>query len=139
LTESPFAEIFPNIAFGASADSFSVFRWLPHPDDPEKCFFDMWSMAYPVEGESEFVNRTALNPIAIEEAEFDFREYNNGEGVQDLSDQVVYQDWQLNAGQKSGWRSRGYQEPYLAAQETRVRRFHEILNDYLAGNPPNQH
>ena len=139
LTESPFAEIFPNIAFGASADAFSVFRWLPHPDDPEKCFFDMWSMAYPVEGESEFVNRTALNPIAIEEAEFDFREYNNGEGVQDLSDQVVYQDWQLNAGQKSGWRSRGYQEPYLAAQETRVRRFHEILNDYLAGNPPNQH
>jgi hypothetical protein len=68
----------------------------------------MWSMAYPIEGESEFVNRTALSPIAIEEAEFDFREYNNGEGVQDLSDQVVYQDWQLNAGQKSGWRSRGF-------------------------------
>ena len=48
----------------------------------------MWSMAYPIEDESEFVNRTALNPIAIEEAAFDFREYNKGEGVQDLSDQV---------------------------------------------------
>ena len=81
----------------------------------------MWSMAYPIEGKPEFVNRTALNPIAIEEAEFDFREYNNGEDVQDLSDQVVYQDWQLNAGQKSGYGSRGYQKPYLAR------------------NPPNQH
>ncbi|MCZ6710336.1 MAG: hypothetical protein O7B25_08235 [Gammaproteobacteria bacterium] len=36
----------------------------------------------------------------------------------------------------AGWHSRGYQEPYLAAQETRVRRFHEMLHDYLAGNPP---
>ena len=99
----------------------------------------MWSMAYPIEGEPEFVNRTALTPIAIEEAEFGFREYNNGEGVPDLSDQVVYQDWQLNAGQKSGCRSRGYQELYLTSQKTRGRRFHEILNDYLAGNPPNQH
>ena len=99
----------------------------------------MWSMAYPIEGKPEFVNRTALNPIAIEEAEFDFREYNNDQDLQDLSDQIVYQDWQLTAGQKSGCRSRGYQEPYLASQKARVRRFHEILNDYLAGNPPNQH
>ena len=59
----------------------------------------MWSMAYPLEGKPELVNRTALNPIAIEEAEFDFREYNNDQDVQDLSDQIVYQDWQLTAGQ----------------------------------------
>ena len=60
----------------------------------------MWSMAYPLEGKPEFVNRTALNPIAIQEAEFDFREYNNDQDVQDLSDQIVYQDWQLTADQK---------------------------------------
>ena len=37
----------------------------------------------------------------------------------------------------TGWRSRGYNDdPYLAAQETRVRRFHEVLNDYMAGSPP---
>jgi len=56
--------------------------------------------------------------------------------VQDLSGEVVYQDWALMQGQKDGWRSRGYQEPLLAKQETRVRRFHEVLNDYIAGNPP---
>ena len=95
-------------------------------------------MAYPIEDESEFVNRTALNPIAIEEAAFDFREYNKGEGVQDLSDQVIYRtgSW-TQVKNRDG--VRGYQKPYLAAQKTRVRRFHEILNDYLSGNPPNLH
>ena len=136
LTESPFQTVFPNIAFGASADGFALFRWEPHATDPEKCYFDLWSMTYPVEGRKDYVHRTARVPLKIEEAEYEFREYDNGRGVQDLSDQVVFQDWQLNAGQTTGWHSRGYQEPYLAAQETRVRRFHEVLHDYLAGNPP---
>jgi phenylpropionate dioxygenase-like ring-hydroxylating dioxygenase large terminal subunit len=136
LTESPFTTVFPNIAFGASADGVGIFRWEPHPTDPEKCFFDEWSLTYPVEGVEQNVHRTAINALKVEEAELDFREYDNGNGVQDLYDQVVFQDWQLNAGQTTGWRSRGYQEPYLAGQETRVRRFHEVLHDYLAGNPP---
>jgi hypothetical protein len=42
----------------------------------------------------------------------------------------------LIAGQTLGWRSQGYPEPYMAAQETRVRRFHEVLNDYINGEPP---
>ena len=136
LTESPFQVLFPNVAIAPSSDSFLVWRWEPHPTDPEKCFFEQWTMAYPIEGMEEFVNRTAVNPIQLTEAELDVREYDNGAGVMDYSDQVVFQDWQLTAGQTAGWRSRGYQEPYFAAQETRVRRFHEVLNDYLAGNPP---
>jgi len=136
LTESPFQMIFPNIAFGASADSMAMFRWEPHAKDPEKCYFDLWAMVYPVEGIEETVNRTARRPLKVREAEYEFREYDNGQGVLDLSDQVVFQDWQITAALQAGWRSRGYQEPYLAAQETRVRRFHEVLNDYLAGKPP---
>jgi len=136
LTESPFGVLFPNVAIAPGADSFLVWRWEPHPTDPEKCFFDQWTMAYPVAGQDDFVNRTALVPLKLEEAELDFREYGDGSSVQDLSDQVVFQDWQLTPGQRTGWRSRGYQEPYFAAQETRVHRFHEVLNDYLAGNPP---
>ena len=93
-------------------------------------------MAYPVEGMQNFVNRTAENPLELKEAALDYREYADAATVQDLSDQVVFQDWQLTPGQRTGWHSRGYQEPYFAAQETRVHRFHEVLHDYLAGNPP---
>ena len=136
LTESPFGVLFPNVAIAPGADSFLVWRWEPHPTDPEKCFFDQWTMAYPVEGMEGFVNRTARTTMELKEAELDFRVYGDGSSVQDLSDQVVFQDWKLTQGQRIGWRSRGYQEPYFAAQETRVHRFHEVLNDYLSGNPP---
>jgi hypothetical protein len=44
---------------------------------------------------------------------------------------VVFQDWQLTQGQRICWHSRGYQEPCFAAQETRVHRFHEVLNDII--------
>jgi len=128
--------LFPNVAIAPGADSFIVWRWEPHPTDPEKCYFDQWSMFYPVEGKEGFVNRTAEVEMAVQEGELDYRVYGDGSTVQDLSDQVVFQDWQLTSGQRTGWKSRGYQEPYFAAQETRVRRFHEVLNDYLAGKPP---
>jgi phenylpropionate dioxygenase-like ring-hydroxylating dioxygenase large terminal subunit len=136
LTESPFNCLFPNIAFGASADGMGMFRWEPHRDDPEKCHFDLWEFAYPVEGHQGYVPRLAKTVLEMKEAPLDHRAYDEGRGVMDLSDTVVFQDWGLTAGQQAGWRSRGYQEPYLAAQETRVRRFHEVLHDYLAGKPP---
>ena len=136
LTESPFQFIFPNVAIGPSADGLFFARWEPHRDDPEKCYFDYWTMTYPVEGMDEWRERTSEEAVKVAEAEFEWREYDEGRGVQDLSGEVVYQDWALMQGQKDGWRSRGYQEPLLAKQETRVRRFHEVLNDYIAGNPP---
>ena len=50
LTESPFQVLFPNVAIAPSADSFLVWRWEPHPTDPEKCYFEQWTMAYPIAG-----------------------------------------------------------------------------------------
>jgi len=138
LTESPFTHCFPNISFGTSADGVALFRWEPHPTDPEKCVFDYWVMTYPIEGEESHVGRTATVAVDVKEAELEHMSYDGGKGITDesLIDSVVYQDWSLNAGQTEGWHSRGYQEPYMAAQESRVRKWHENLNDYLAGNPP---
>jgi hypothetical protein len=165
LTESPFQFVFPNIAMGVQADGCILLNWFPHPTDPEKCFFDLWDMGYPIGGlakgigktgrddgqeftstsagigkqdtyEQEFVSRTKVNPVKLQEVELDIRDYDGGKGVEDLWDHVVYQDWQLTDGLRRGVRSRGYQEPYLAAQESRVRFFHETLHDYLNGKPP---
>ena len=86
--------------------------------------------------DQEFLSRTKVNPVKLQEVELDFREYDGGKGVEDLWDHVVYQDWQLTDGLRRGVRSRGYQEPYLAAQESRVRFFHETLHDYLNGKIP---
>jgi hypothetical protein len=39
----------------------------------------------------------------------------------------------LAEAQQNGWESQGFEDYYLADQESRVRYFHEVLNDYLAG------
>jgi len=137
LTESPFTFCFPNISFGTSADGLTLFRWEPHPTDPEKCSFDYWVLTYPVKGQEGYAVRTSTTSVEVKEAEFEHLVYKDGiDQDASLMDSVVFQDWGLNAGQTEGWHSRGYQEPYLAAQETRVAKFHENLHDYLAGNPP---
>ena len=53
-------------AFGASSDNFGLFRWEPHATDPEKCYFDLWSMAYPVQGKHAYVHRTASRPAGAD-------------------------------------------------------------------------
>ncbi len=39
----------------------------------------------------------------------------------------------LAEAQQNGWESQGFDDYYLADQESRVRFFHEVLNDYIAG------
>jgi len=133
LTEVAFAFIFPNIALSISSDICVLHRWEPHPTNPEMCSYDMWTLAYPVPG--NILNRNG-RAIVTKEAPYETFEYDGGKGRLDIADQVTYQDMGLAAGQQEAWHSRGYREPYLAGQETRVRRFHETLNDYIAGKPP---
>ncbi len=132
LTDSPHTVIFPNVTLSFLPDNILFFRTEPHPDDPNKCTFDLWCMAFPVEGQTE-VDSIMAGMQPLEEAEFEHRAFDRGRGVPEIEGQIVYQDMMLAEGQQRGMRSRGYQDSYLSAQETRVRFFHEVLNDYLEG------
>jgi hypothetical protein len=132
LTDSPHTVLFPNVTLSFLPDNLIFFRTEPHPDDPNKCTFDLWCMAYPIEGQTEAESIMA-GPKPLEEAEFDHRSFDNGAGVPELEGQIVYQDMMLAEGQQRGMYSKGYRDAYLSAQETRVRFFHEVLNDYLEG------
>ncbi len=132
ITDSPHTVVFPNVTLSFLPDNLLFFRTQPHPDDPNRCTFDLWCMAYPVEGQS-VVESIMAGPQPLEEAERIEREFNGGAGVPELEGQIVYQDLMLAEGQQRGLHSRGYRDAYLAGQETRVRFFHETLNDYLEG------
>lgn len=132
LTDSPHTVIFPNVTLSFLPDNIIFFRTEPHPDDPDRCTFDLWCMAFPVEGMEE-VDSVMAGPQPVREAEPIERDFDDGRGVPEIKDQIVYQDMQLAEGQQRGMKSRGYRDPYLADQETRVRFFHEVLNDYLEG------
>ena len=136
ITDSPHTVIFPNVTISFLPDNLIFFRSEPHPDDPEKCFFDLWCMAFPVEGQ-EIVESIMAGPKPLREVEeCEHRDFDGGRGVPELAGQIVYQDMELAEGMQAGMHSRGYADAYLPAQETRVRFFHEVLNDWLDGRKP---
>ena len=49
------------------------------------------------------------------------------------NDDFLTQDMQVGETQQLGLQSAGYDDAYLSGQETRVRRFHEVLDDYIEG------
>jgi len=130
LTDSLHTVIFPNVTLSFLSDTLLFFRTEPHADDPNKCYFDFWSMVYPVEGQSEaWANMIGMRPV--EEAQFEHRVFDRGRGVPEMEGQIVYQDMMIAEAQQRGMHSQGYEDAYLSAQETRVRFFHEVLNDWL--------
>jgi len=132
ITDSPHTVFFPNVTISFLPDNLIFFRTEPHPTDPNKCTFDLWCMAFPVAGQ-EVVESIMAGPQPLREAEMQHRVFDNGRGVPELEGQIVYQDMMLAEDQQRGMHSRGYTDAYLTGQETRVRFFHEVLNDYLEG------
>ncbi|HLY54698.1 MAG TPA: aromatic ring-hydroxylating dioxygenase subunit alpha [Stellaceae bacterium] len=132
LTDSPHTVLFPNVTISFLPDHLIFFRTEPHPEDPNKCTFDLWCFVYPVAGQTE-VESIMCGPKPMQEAEFEHRVFDRGNGIPEMAGQIVYQDMSLAEGQQRGMKSRGYDDAYLAGAETRVRFFHEVLNDYLEG------
>jgi phenylpropionate dioxygenase-like ring-hydroxylating dioxygenase large terminal subunit len=136
ITDSPHTVMFPNVTISFLPDNLIFFRSEPHPEDPEKCFFDLWCMAFPVAGQ-ETVDSIMAGPKPLREVPVcEHREFDGGRGIPELAGQIVYQDMELAEGMQAGMHSRGYQDAYMPAQETRVRFFHEVLNDWLDGRRP---
>lgn len=133
LTDSPHTVIFPNVTISFLPDNLVFFRSEPDPEDPEKCWFDLWCMAFPVAGQ-EIVESIMAGPQPLKEVQScAHRDFDEGRGIPELEGQIVYQDMELAEGMQAGMHSRGYTDAYMPAQETRVRFFHEVINDYIEG------
>ena len=133
ITDSPHTVIFPNVTISFLPDNLVFFRSEPHPDDPEKCFFDLWCMAFPVAGQHEVDSIMAGVKPLREAPACEHRDFDGGRGIPELVGQIVYQDMELAENMQAGMHSRGYGDAHLSDQETRLRFFHEVLNDWLAG------
>jgi len=133
LTDSPHTVMFPNVTISFLPDNLIFFRTEPDPKDPTRCTFDLWCMAFPVEGQSEAHGIMTRDLFPVRECESKTCDFEGGEGIPEIIDSIVWQDMMLAEAQQNGWESRGFGDYYLADQESRVRFFHETLNDYIAG------
>ena len=75
-------------------------------------------------------------PTLHQDAEIEHDVFDYGEKSLGM---VMDQDMGLTTGQQLGFRSRGYKGAYLARQEHRIRRYHEIIDEYIEGKRPGPH
>ncbi len=131
LTDAYHYTLFPNFAVSLWVDGFHFLRARPHATDPQQCVFDNWwyapnpaGITTPVFTAAGLVARDAVVAHEV------FAAGTQSMGV------TIDQDMSIFPAQQMGMRSRGYQGSYLAGQESRVSRLHELLDDYIAGHKP---
>ena len=130
LTDHFHHTLFPNVTVTGTSDGLHFFRTEPNIDDPNWSTFDYWYMVPEIEGRSEAPTIYGMRPYAEAEHETTgFADHLAELGIGDF----LSQDLSIAETQQMGLRSAGYEDAYLTGQETRVRRFHEVLNDYLEG------
>lgn len=130
LTDYFHHTLFPNVTLTGTPDGLHFFRTEPDRFDPEWCTFDYWYMARPIPGRTEVPTLYGIRPY--EEAEHEQVVYGETSSNHHLGD-FLDQDLSVAVTQQRGFRSRAYADAYLSGQESRIRRFHEVLNDYLEG------
>ncbi len=115
LTDDYHYLIFPNLSLNVHADDFWVFRQRPHATDPNKMYYDIWTY--------ELVPAGAQWPQRAKH-----QMWRHGEKSIGL---VLDQDASNLPHVQEGMQSRGFRGLWLGRQETRIRHFHKVIDDYL--------
>jgi phenylpropionate dioxygenase-like ring-hydroxylating dioxygenase large terminal subunit len=131
LTDFYHYTVFPNFAVSVTADGFHFLRSRPHATDPEKCVFDNWFYAVDPPGDASPVFTPAGAVPRGQDAQYEIFDY-----MEKSLGFAMDQDMSITSGQQLGFRSRGYTGVYLSGQEARIRRYHEVIDEYLGGKRP---
>ncbi len=134
LIDSWATGIFPNVQIGLHPEGAFLMRFLPHPDDPERFFYDTITLFRPSEDPNYRVPDWMGLPKDADltgEDRPDTEHVPLGEAPQ--LGLVLDQDSELLPVVQKGVRSRGFRGPLWGEQESRVRHFHRELDRYLAG------
>jgi phenylpropionate dioxygenase-like ring-hydroxylating dioxygenase large terminal subunit len=108
-------------------------------DFAEKEFEEMWTRVWLLLGrESEMPNAGdwqreevgTMVGMVDRDAEVEHKVFELGEESMGMT---IDQDIAVFTQQQKGFRSRGFKGVYLSNQEGRVRRYHELIDDYIEG------
>jgi phenylpropionate dioxygenase-like ring-hydroxylating dioxygenase large terminal subunit len=123
LTDDYHYMVFPNVTLNVHADDLMLFRQRPHPTDPNRMYYDVWTFELVPDGK-EWPARPK------------HQHFRHGEKSIGL---VLDQDAANLPGVQLGMHSDGFDGLWLGAQELRIRHFHSVIDEYLygpGGKPP---
>ena len=91
----------------------------------------------------DYLNEVPVWKEKIDQADIEMAQYEAE--IQDLTAQkenasaqgkTIDEDIAVFVRQQTGFRSRGFKGVYLSNQESRVGRYHELIDDYIEGRRP---
>jgi phenylpropionate dioxygenase-like ring-hydroxylating dioxygenase large terminal subunit len=112
--------VFPNLTFNAHALFTWVFTHRPHPEDPNRMYFDFLSL---VRAPAQEIPRPSKQRFRTADGDTLAGKCEGGE----LMDEDLYNLPRIQAGM----RSRAFESLHLGDQEVRIRHFHRTLEEYV--------
>jgi phenylpropionate dioxygenase-like ring-hydroxylating dioxygenase large terminal subunit len=132
LSDSWATGIFPNVQIGLHAEGAFLMRFMPHPKDPERFFYNTMTLWRPCDDPSYTVPAWMGLPEGTDvsgETRPDVE--RTGVGEPPNLGLVLDQDSELLPVVQAGIRSRAFGGPLWSEQEQRLRHFHTELDRYM--------
>ena len=132
LTDSWATGIFPNVQIGLHPEGAFLMRFMPHPADPEKFYYDTMTLVHPVDDPEYSVPGWMGLPEGTDTSG-EIRPDTEYTGIGEPANlgEVLDQDSELLPVVQRGIRSRGFNGAIWSEQEQRLRHFHTELNRYM--------
>ena len=132
LTDSWATGVFPNVQLGLHPEGIFLMRFLPHPRDPERFFYDTMTLCRSSDNPAYRVPDWMGLPedLDLNELKRPMIEHYEPNEPANLG-LVLDQDSQLLPRIQKGIKSKGFKGPLWSEQEQRLRHFHCELDLYL--------
>ena len=129
-------DIFPNLFMTIQAEELWLFGPRPHEQDPNRCYFDKWTLQLPVEIATDKARGLSLNPRleVSRDAERPEHETFSGEDVVAGNASMtitIDQDIFYLPDMQAGLHSRGFDHAVLNRDEARLQHFHDWLHSWI--------
>ncbi|MEN3976986.1 aromatic ring-hydroxylating dioxygenase subunit alpha [Emcibacter sp. SYSU 3D8] len=133
-------DLFPNVIMTIKPEELWVMRPRPHPTDPDKCFFDKWTLRISVSADAARGLSLVGDPMAppANAGDRPAHEVFTQEDVIAGNNSMtitIDQDIHLLRDMQAGMHSRGFSRAWLNEDESRVQHFHDWLDMWLDGGP----
>lgn len=131
-------DIFPNTFMTIQPEEVWIYGPRPHPTDPDKCYFDKWTLQIPAEVGCDEVRRLTLNPGLVVSREDERPQHEVFTAADVIAGRhsltiTLDQDIYYLADMQAGMHSRGFDSAVLNEDEVRVQHFHDWVDAWLSG------
>jgi hypothetical protein len=135
-------DFFPNLFMTIQPEELWIYGPRPHQSDPNRCFFDKWTLQIPAEvacdkerglflGADPTLMRPAVAKRPGHEV-FTQEDVNAGRHSMTIT---VDQDIFYLPHMQAGMHSQGFDHAWLNEDEARVQHFHDWLDVWMSGDP----